>query len=211
VKKHLMVRVFQALTGVLLGLALVLWVLRSESSRLGQDRAGYFLADPLPAPHFNLVAHTGVRVSRDMLAAELVLVFFGYTSCPDVCPLTLTHLTQALQDLGPEAQRVQVVLITVDPDRDTPERLEQYLGAFHPSFLGLTGTEIEIRAVADSFGAFFAKSGGGADYTVDHTARTFVLDSTGHIPLTFPVTATAGEVHRDLSFLLDKARLEGVP
>jgi len=201
-----MARAFQIITGVLLGLVVILWVLRPGSSRWGQEPMGYFLADPLPAPSFNLLAHTGEWVSRDAMEAELVLVFFGYTSCPDVCPLTLSHLTQALKEMGEEGGRVQVLLITVDPDRDTPQRLEQYLGAFHPSFLGLTGTEEEIRGVADAFGAFFARSGEGPDYTVDHTARTFVLDSTGHIPLTFPVTATAGEVFRDLSLLLKEAR-----
>ena len=206
-KQQLVARAFRILTGVLLGLAVILWVFRSGPPPTAQDDAGYFLTDPIPAPPFSLLAHTGERISRDQIDTDLVMVFFGYTSCPDVCPLTLSHLTQALQEMGSEGEdRVQVLLITVDPQRDTPERLQKYLGAFHPSFLGLTGSEEEIREVADAFGAFFARSGEGPDYTVDHTARTFVLDSSGHIPLTFPVTATAGEISRDLSLLLDEGR-----
>ena len=97
---------------------------------------------------------------------------------------------------------MQVMLVTVDPERDTPNRLRSYLANFHPSFLALTGTEEEIRKVANGFGAFFRRAGEGQDYTVDHTARTFVLDPSGQIPLTFPVTATAQEMSRDLERLL---------
>ena len=99
----------------------------------------------------------------------------------------------------------QVLLITVDPARDTPRRLEEYLANFNETFLGLTGSEEEIRAVANEFGAYFARAGEGEDYTVDHTARVFVLSPSGRIPLTFPVTATSQEMIRDLAFLLETA------
>jgi protein SCO1/2 len=135
------------------------------------------------------------------------VVFFGYTSCPDVCPLTLSKLAVAMEELEEdERSKVQVMLVTVDPARDTPDRLRTYLGNFHPSFLALTGREEEIREVANEFGAFFSRAGDGEDYTVDHTARTFVLDPSGRIPLTFPVTATAQEMARDLARLLDEWR-----
>jgi protein SCO1/2 len=143
-------------------------------------------------------------VSSSDFPDKLLAVFFGYTFCPDVCPLTLSHLSQAFTELGEKSERIQVLFISVDPDRDTPERLRQYLGAFHPSFLGATGKEEDIREVADGYGVFFAKSGDGPEYTVDHTARTFVIDPSGLIRLTFPVTATSDEMARDFALLLER-------
>ncbi|MFH1764197.1 MAG: SCO family protein [Gemmatimonadota bacterium] len=201
-KKHSLARPFQILTGVILGLAGVFWILRPGSGEPEVDPRQYFLSDPLPAPSFTLTSHRGEPVSTSDFPDRIIAVFFGYTFCPDICPLTLSHLSLAFQELGEEATRIQLLFISVDPGRDTPERLGQYLGAFHPSFLGLTGSEEGIREVANAFGAFFARSGEGDDYTVDHTARTFVIDPSGRIPLTFPVTATPEEMARDFALLL---------
>jgi protein SCO1/2 len=137
---------------------------------------------------------------------RILAVFFGYTSCPDVCPLTLSHLAGVFQQIGEEGEDVQVLFITVDPERDTPERMRQYLEAFHPSFLGLTGTETEIRSVAHSFGADFVRNGEGDSYTVDHTARTFILTPSGNMTLSFPFSATPDEMARDLTQLLEETR-----
>jgi len=150
------------------------------------------------------MSHAGEEVSSSDFPNQILVVFFGYTSCPDVCPLTLSHLSQAFREMEEEGERIQLLLVTVDPARDTPERLRQYLERFHPSFLGLTGSEEDIREVADAFGAFFARNGEGDSYTVDHTARTFVIDPSGRISLTFPVTATPGEMARDLAILLEE-------
>ncbi|NNM06938.1 MAG: SCO family protein [Gemmatimonadetes bacterium] len=196
-------RLFQITTGVLLGLLAVFWIFRPKSTEPTSTQESYFLPDPIPAPAFTLTSHEGETITSDAMGARLAAVFFGYTSCPDVCPLTLAHLARVLEDLGEKAEGIQVLFVTVDPDRDTPERMDVYLDSFHPSFLGLTGTEEEIREVANSFGAFFAKSGEGDAYTVDHTARTFIVSPQGHIPLTFPVTATPEEMARDLTLLLE--------
>jgi protein SCO1/2 len=204
VKKHLLARIFQVITGVLLGLAVVIWVLRPGSAPQGMDPLQYFLSDPLQAPTFTLASHRGEPVRSSDFRDKILAVFFGYTSCPDVCPLTLSHLSQAFRNMGEEGDRIQILFISVDPGRDTPERLGQYLGAFHPSFLGLTGSEEEIREVADAFGVFFARSGEGDEYTVDHTARTFVIDPSGRIVLTFPVTATPQEMARAFALLLEE-------
>ncbi len=200
---HLMARFFQILTGVLLGLAVVFWVLRGSGGGGAADTSAYFLPDPIPAPDFTLMSQDGHAVASASLRDRIVVVFFGYTFCPDVCPLTLSKLADAFREMGEEGERIQVYLVTVDPARDTPARLAGYLAAFHPSFRGLTGTEAEIREVADAFGAYFARSGEGQDYMVDHTARAFVLDPSGLIPLTFPVTATAREMARDLTRLME--------
>jgi protein SCO1/2 len=206
VKRQVLIRIFQATTGVILGLVLALGLLRRGNSSAQGESDSHFLEAPLPAPEFTLTGHHGEEFHSFSSGRELLAVFFGYTFCPDVCPLTLSHLSSAFREMGEEGQRIQVLLITVDPSRDTPERLKAYLEVFHPSFLGLTGTEAEIRAVADAFGAFFSRSGEGEAYTVDHTARTFIIDRSGRIPLTFPVTATPAEMVRDLTLLLENGR-----
>ena len=204
----LLLRTFQILLGVGFGLAVAFaWVSRQPGERaetvVGES---YFLPSPLPAPEFTLVSHEGSRVSSGDFPGKVLAVFFGYTSCPDVCPLTLTHLTRAFRDMGETGERIQVLLISVDPTRDTPERLAAYLRNFHPSFLGLTGSEEEIRVVADGFGVYFSQpdtTGEEGSYTVDHTARTFLIDRYGRIPLTFPVTATPEEMARDMTTLIE--------
>lgn len=202
------VRMLQVSVGVLLGLAAALWWV--SASGAGPEEASppesHFLPAPLPVPPFTLTSQEDRPVSSDDFPGKALVVFFGYTSCPDICPLILTHLTQAFRLMEEEGERVQVLLVTVDPDRDTPERLRRYLRNFHPSFLGLTGTEEEIRSVAGEFGAYFARVGEGENYTVDHTARSFVLDSEGRIALTFPISATPDEMARDLNQLLDRNR-----
>jgi protein SCO1/2 len=104
--------------------------------------------------------------------------------------------------LGEAAEGLNVYFITVDPKRDTPERMGAYLGSFHPRFLGLFGTEDEIRQVADGFGVYFSHVGDGDDYTVDHSARTFIVDQDGEIPLSFPVSVTPEVMARDIQRLL---------
>jgi protein SCO1/2 len=195
VNQRLMLRAFQVVTGLLVGLAVVFWALRPTEP-------SYFLPEPMEAPSFSLVSHHGDRVSSRDFPGKLLAVFFGYTSCPDVCPLTLSHLERTLTQLKDDGERIQVLFISVDPARDSTDRMASYLSAFHPSFLGLTGTEDEIQEVADAFGAFFLRNDDGENYTVDHTARTFVLDPGGKMPLSFPITATPEEMARDLAILL---------
>ena len=200
----MMVRAFQALTGVLLGLAIVLWFLRPSGIDPSGGQTSYFLPDPFPVPSFELLTHQGDVVRSTDFGDRILAVFFGYTSCPDICPLTLSHLTEVFQEMGEQGEGIQVLFITVDPARDTPERMERYLGSFHPSFLGLTGTEAESRTVAHGFGADFVRNGEGDSYTVDHTARIFILSPPGRMLLTFPLSATPDEMVRDLSRLLEE-------
>ncbi len=200
------IRVIQLLLGVAVGLAIaVVWLGLQTSRTPSPPAAGgsdYFLSQPIPAPTFALTSQDGEKVSSADFPGKALVVFFGYTSCPDVCPLTLSKLGRAFQEMDEDGSRIQVLLITVDPPRDTPERLRRYLSNFNPSFLGLTGTREEIRQVADGFGAYFSDPRGEGNYTVDHTARTFVMDPSGRIVLTFPVTATAEEMARDLTKIL---------
>ncbi len=137
---------------------------------------GTRLLNPKPVD-FTLESPEGpVRLSE--LQGKLVLIFFGYVHCPDVCPTTMLALKRAYEALSPAAQaRVQVVFISVDPRRDPPEVADRYAKGFHPSFLGLSGSEEAIRQVAQAFGAYYQVSRyrGPEDYLVDHTATTFVV------------------------------------
>ncbi|WP_205617502.1 SCO family protein [Pelomicrobium methylotrophicum] len=137
-------------------------------------------------PAFRLVDHTGTPRTLEDFRGKVVVVFFGFTHCPDVCPTTLTEIALALKRLPPEeAQRVQVLFITVDPERDTPEVLAQYVPAFHPGFLGLTGDAAAVAEAARSFKVFYQKQPGEApgSYSMDHSAGTYVFDPQGRLRL----------------------------
>jgi protein SCO1/2 len=140
---------------------------------------------------------------RDLRGRHVVL-FFGYTFCPDVCPLTMQRLDRALDLLGEDADRVQVVMITVDPERDTASRMRQYVSQFDPSFLGLSGTEEAVHRVATDYGIFHAKveREDGGPYTMDHTATVLVLTDTGALVLLWPHGMEAETMAADLHTLL---------
>ncbi len=115
---------------------------------------------------------------------KVLVIYFGYTFCPDICPTNLALITQALNEMQPgELQRVQPVFISVDPDRDTTEKLKEYVAYFHPRFLGITGTEERVKSVADAYGVAYAKvkdaSAGG--YLVDHSSETYIIAPNGSL------------------------------
>ncbi|MBL8702579.1 MAG: SCO family protein [Alphaproteobacteria bacterium] len=128
-----------------------------------------------------LTDHRRVRVDETTFQGKIQLVFFGFTSCPDVCPTALNLISDLLDRLGPDAAAFQPLFITVDPERDTTEVMARYVEAFHPSIVGLTGTVEEIEGVASAFRAYFKKvpSQSGLGYVMDHTATIYVLDRQG--------------------------------
>ena len=134
---------------------------------------------PIGGP-FTLTDPTGKRRSDSEFRGRLMIVYFGYTFCPDVCPADLMAITQALDALGSAAEAVQPVFITVDPERDT-KVLGEYIAAFHHSFVGLTGSSDEIRKVANSYKAFYAKvpDPRGGDYSIDHTGVIYLMGRNG--------------------------------
>jgi protein SCO1/2 len=166
--------------------------------------AGTHISPPMPASPFTLASAEG-DVSLASLRGKAVVLFFGYTSCPDVCPTTLLRLSSALETLGPAREDVQVVFVSVDPERDTPERATAYAKAVDPSFLGLTGSPEEIADVAAKYGIYYAKAEGSdaTGYLVDHSATVTVLNRDGRVELLWSPTVTAGEMASDLAALLD--------
>ena len=131
-----------------------------------------------------LTDHHGQERTLADFKGKVVTIFFGYTQCPDVCPTALSGMSTVMQALGPDADRVQVIFVTVDPERDTPELLAQYVPAFDARFLGLYGTPEKIAEVAKEFRVFYRKSGDLAGhYTIDHSAGTYVFDPEGRLRL----------------------------
>jgi len=135
---------------------------------------------PVGGP-FELTDQTGHRRSDSDFRGKLVVLYFGYTYCPDVCPTELQSISLALDRLGAAAQAVQPLFITVDPERDTPARLADFVASFHPGLIGLTGSPAEIRKTAIAYRTFFAKNSAAApgDYSVDHTGFIYLVGKDG--------------------------------
>jgi len=153
---------------------------------------------------FSLTDQNGqVRTLADF-KGKVVTIFFGYTQCPDVCPTNLSTMAAAVKQLGPDAAKVQVLFVTVDPERDTPELLRNYVPAFDPTFLGLYGDATQTAEVAKEFKIIYRKSGdtSGPNYTVDHSAGTYVFDPQGRLRLYVRHGTSVDDIVADLRLLL---------
>jgi len=162
---------------------------------------------PAEANQFTLTAHDGSSKSLSDFRGKVVLIFFGFVNCPDVCPTTLLELSKVYKALtAAEQSRVQVALISVDPERDSLEKLRDYVTFFNPSFIGLTGTPEQIADVARRYGVFYQKSQikSPNDYNVDHTASVFALDPMGQLRLVYSSgrVAATERVAQDVRWLL---------
>lgn len=151
---------------------------------------------------FKLTDHNGkVRTLADF-RGKVVVVFFGYMHCPDVCPTTMADLAQVVGQLGKDAARVQVLFITVDPARDTRELLAQYAPAFHPDFLALSGDVAATEHVAKAFNVVYQKQPTSTGYNVDHSAGTYLIDTNGKVRLLAPYGQRADWLADDIRLLL---------
>ncbi len=156
------------------------------------------------AQDFHLTDAGGRPRSLADYRGKAVVMFFGYTQCPDVCPTTMAELQTVMQTLGPDADRVQVLFVTLDPERDKPALLSQYVPAFDRRFVGLYGDEATTVRTAKDFKVFFQRVPGptAASYTLDHTAGTYVFDPQGHVRLFVRQGEPAASVVHDLKQLL---------
>jgi len=151
-----------------------------------------------------LTGHDGRPRTLADFRGKLVVLFFGYTHCPDICPTTLADMAGVMKSLGPEAARVQVLFVTLDPERDTPDVLSKYVPAFDASFLGLYGSVAAIQQAAKEFKIFYEKRPGNAPgaYTVDHSAQCYVFDAQGRLRLLVRHDRVAQDLADDLRALL---------
>jgi protein SCO1/2 len=166
--------------------------------------AGTVMQAPTEAPSLaELTGTDGRPVDLAAFHGDLVLLFFGYTSCPDVCPTTLSMVHRSLEQLGADAARVHVMMVSVDPQRDDVEHVREYVQAFDPTFLGATGDLAAIERAAASYGVFFARGDAlGDGYAVDHTATLMAIDTDGHLRVVWPPDVRPDDLASDLRELL---------
>lgn len=168
----------------------------------GALKAGIF--DPArEAPEFSVAGSDGAPLALSRYRGKVVVLAFGYTSCPNVCPVTLAVLAQAHRNLGALGSQVQVIYLTVDPERDSAERLKQYLAAFDPTFVGGTGTALQMAAVRKSYGVTAEKVGTGKDYAVAHSSFVYLITREGRLRALMPFGHTADDYVHDISLLLN--------
>jgi len=166
---------------------------------------GTAYGEPYPvAPEIELKQSDGEVFRLSDQKGKIVLLFFGYTSCPDVCPTTLAELKLVHEQLESRAGNVQVVFISVDPEHDTPEAIQGYVSRFNPSFVGLTGSMDELTGVWDGYGVFreIVETDSALGYIVNHTARVILVDADGNLRLSYGFQTPVDDIVHDLKILL---------
>ena len=162
--------------------------------------------EPFPAaPEMVLTREDGSSFRLSEMRGKIVLLFFGYTSCPDICPTTMAELNSALQNLEEdEVQQVQVLFVTVDPERDTHERAQEYVNHFNKSFIGLSGTQAELEKVWKDYGIFreIVPGASAAGYLVNHTARVTLIDRQENLRVSFGFEMSVEDIVHDLKLVL---------
>jgi protein SCO1/2 len=148
--------------------------------------------------------HNGQNRSLGDFRGKAIVIFFGYTSCPDICPTTLSRLAEVLKVLGPEAEKVQVLFVSLDPERDTRERLKEFVPWFHHSFLGLYGDAAQTKAVSEEFRVFSSRKEVGSQlgYVLDHSSGAYVYDPAGRLRLYVRDSASVEDIVTDVRQLL---------
>jgi protein SCO1/2 len=191
-----------------LGLAFLIGVVMGVTILLPKtDTFRGTLYDPaLPAPEISLVRDNGSSFQLSELRGNAVLLFFGYTSCPDVCPTTLSELRAVDESLGTNASKVKVVFVTVDPERDTPEVIQKYVSIFNPAFIGLSGSQDELEPIWKDYGVYREvdkSSSTATGYLVTHSARLYVIDSDGNLRLSYSYGTPTDDIVHDLKILFE--------
>jgi protein SCO1 len=182
----------------------LLFAAASAAADAPELKAGVF-SPPRQAPEFALEGSDGRTLSLSRFKGKVVLLGFGFTWCPSVCPTTLATLAQARRKLGSAAAAdVQIVYITVDPERDKAQRMKEYLAAFDPSFVGGTGTTERLAAVRKDYGVFAEKKGQGKDYQVAHSSFTYLIDRSGSLRALMPYGHGPDDYVHDLRILLNE-------
>jgi protein SCO1/2 len=179
----------------------------SQAPNQGQDQGGFVGTDITGADFANPLAltdHAGKKRTMSDFAGKVVVLFFGYTHCPDVCPTTMADMKNAMKLLGDKSDQVQVLFVTVDPQRDTQEVLAQFVPVFDKRFIGLWGSEQETAETLANFKVYSSKVPGQTEgvYTIDHSAGTYVFDKTGKVRLYMEYGQKPADIASDLSKLL---------
>lgn len=190
--------------GVVVGLVVALLSMTAASAA---DRptlkAGVF-EPPRAAPELSLEASTGGKLALANYRGKVVLLGFGFTACPEVCPTTLAVLAQARKRLGPQGEQVQVVYVTVDPERDDADRMRAYLRGFDPTFIGGTGTSAQLAEVRKNYGVMAERKPVGNSYTVGHSSSVYLIDRDGLLRGMMPYGRLPDDFVHDVRALLSE-------
>lgn len=187
---------------LIVGLLSALWLQKPASISL---QSGTLLPQPRLLPAFSLTDQNGAPLGVAQLQGRWTLIFPGFTSCPDICPSTLALLREVQKQLGPDAAGLRVLMFSVDPERDTPERLKQYLGSFSPDFVGATTSEPQLGEFARALGVAYVKVPGASPdtYTMDHSAALILLNPRGELAGYLTPPFSADTLGADLKTVLD--------
>jgi protein SCO1/2 len=194
-----------AAIGLLLAAALVAAMAAQRSWMEAAQFKGALLTPVKPAADFTLTAQDGREFRLSQERGKVVALWFGYTFCPDVCPMTLSELLKARQQLAKSAERFRIVFVTVDPERDTPARLREYAQGFGGGFTALTGPADQLARVRKAYGVVAEKhavAGTSAAYLIDHSAFVYLVDPAGELRVMFPFGMTIDDMVHDIKLLL---------
>ncbi|PDW02750.1 SCO family protein [Candidatus Viridilinea mediisalina] len=166
---------------------------------------GTVIDPPLPAPDFTLTDHNGQPFTLSEQKGNIVMLYFGFTLCPDICPIELANLAAVKRELGAAAETMQVALITVDPERDLPERLELYVQTFDPDFIGLHGDTETLEPIYRDYGVFVQRRElpeSAMEYTIDHSGFVYLIDKAGRWRMLYAHNTPTADIVSDLRVLL---------
>jgi len=198
-RKALLVGIISFLLILTVGMAVLLFA-KPASFR------GTTYGEPYPVTsEIALTRSDGSNFKLSEMRGNAVLLFFGYTSCPDVCPTTLAELKLIVAELNQEdAAQVKVLFVTVDPDRDTPQRMQEYVNRFNPAFVGLSGSQAELEKIWQAYGIYRETVPGvsASGYTVNHTARVTLIDRQGNMRISYGLDTPMEDVVHDLKLIL---------
>lgn len=189
------------LAGTLVTAIALLFAMVTVAAERSILKAGVF-EPPRAAPELSLDASSGGKLSLASYRGKIILLGFGFTSCPEVCPTTLATLARARKRLGAQSEQVQVVYVTVDPERDTADRMRSYLGGFDSSFVGGTGTPAQLAAVLKNYGVMAERKPLGNGYTVAHSSSVYLIDQKGLLRGMMPYGRLPDDYVHDVRALL---------
>ena len=180
----------------------LLFLLFSCSESLDLKFNGSDITEARLNPSFKLTSHLGKVTKLEDFSGKVLAIFFGFTHCPDVCPTTMYELKAIKESLGGDGDKLQVIFVSLDPERDSIELLEKFIPSFDSSFIGLTGSATDIKKIAGQYKIYYQKVGSDKNYTIDHSSAIYLIDKNGSIRIRHPYGSSQEMIVNDIKSLL---------